>query len=234
MSLFEKAGLMESPRILVVEHELPYREALVSCLRLVGFETHAAEGARAARAWLTTQQARLVVIASNLPDGSVEELLGIPAPKDPSLLIVLPTAASFAPSRAKPRVQAAFKRPVSLQRLVDHVEALMRDELRLTSAPLLHGALKFDVRSSQASKDGSSVELGPTEARLLAFLMSNPDRVFSRSDLLRRLWPGTVRVEQRTVDVHIGRLRQALAAIECDSFVQTVRRSGYRFSLRIT
>jgi DNA-binding NtrC family response regulator len=81
---------MDSSRILVVEHELAYREALVSCLRLVGFETHAAEGARAARAWLTTERASLVVIASNLPDDSIEEVFGIVGPKDSRLAIVVP------------------------------------------------------------------------------------------------------------------------------------------------
>jgi DNA-binding NtrC family response regulator len=81
---------MDSSRILVVEHELAYREALVSCLRLVGFETHAAEGARAARAWLTTERASLVVIASNLPDDSIEEVFGIVEPKDSRLAIVVP------------------------------------------------------------------------------------------------------------------------------------------------
>jgi two-component system, OmpR family, phosphate regulon response regulator PhoB len=223
---------MDSSRILVVEHELAYREALVSCLRMVGFETHAAESARAARAWLTTQQARLVVIASNLPDGSIEEVFGVAGPKDPSLAIVLPPPASLGPTRARPRVEAMFKRPVSLQRLVDHVEALMGGQLRGAAAPIVVGTLQFDPKTGVVSRGEVQVALGPTEARLLAFFMTNPDRVFARADLLRRLWPGTVRVEERTVDVHIGRLRGALATIECDTFVQTVRSSGYRFSQR--
>jgi two-component system, OmpR family, phosphate regulon response regulator PhoB len=223
---------MDSSKILVVEHELAYREALVSCLRLVGFETHAAEGARAARAWLTTQQAGLVVIASNLPDGSIEEVFGIAGPKDPGLAIVVPPPASLRHSRARARVEAMFKRPVSLQRLVDHVEALMGDALRGASAPLALGSLRLNLKDGVVSNEEKQVGLGPTEARLMAFFMTNPDRVFSRTDLLRRLWPGNVRVEERTVDVHIGRLRQALLAIDCDTFVQTVRGSGYRFSLR--
>jgi two-component system phosphate regulon response regulator PhoB len=77
-----------------------------------------------------------------------------------------------------------------------------------------------------------SISLGPTEYRLLAFLMTHPDRVYSRSQLLDRVWGGNVYVEERTVDVHIRRLRKALEESAFDRFVQTVRGSGYRFSVQ--
>jgi two-component system phosphate regulon response regulator PhoB len=72
--------------------------------------------------------------------------------------------------------------------------------------------------------------VGPTEYRLLSFLMTHPERVYSRSQLLDRVWGGNVYVEERTVDVHIRRLRKALEASGCDDLVQTVRGAGYRFS----
>ena len=77
-----------------------------------------------------------------------------------------------------------------------------------------------------------SVSLGPTEYRLLQFFMEHPERVYSRSQLLDRVWGGNVYVEERTVDVHIRRLRKALEPSGSDALVQTVRGSGYRFSTR--
>ena len=80
--------------------------------------------------------------------------------------------------------------------------------------------------------DGRPVPLGPTEYRLLQFFMTHPERVYSRGQLLDRVWGGDVYVEERTVDVHIRRLRKALEESGCDAYVQTVRGSGYRFSIR--
>jgi two-component system phosphate regulon response regulator PhoB len=77
-----------------------------------------------------------------------------------------------------------------------------------------------------------TVPLGPTEYRLLHFFMEHPERVYTRSQLLDRIWGGNVYVEERTVDVHIRRLRKALEPFACDGLVQTVRGSGYRFSTR--
>jgi two-component system, OmpR family, phosphate regulon response regulator PhoB len=77
------------------------------------------------------------------------------------------------------------------------------------------------------------VSLGPTEYRLLKFFMSHPDRVYSRAQLLDRVWGGNVYVEERTVDVHIRRLRKALEASGCDRHIQTVRGAGYRFSEQV-
>jgi two-component system phosphate regulon response regulator PhoB len=77
-----------------------------------------------------------------------------------------------------------------------------------------------------------TVTLGPTEYRLLAFFMTHPERVYSRSQLLDRVWGGNVYVEERTVDVHIRRLRKALEAFAVDQLIQTVRGAGYRFSAK--
>ena len=81
--------------------------------------------------------------------------------------------------------------------------------------------------------EGRPVNVGPTEYRLLSFLMTHPERVYSRSQLLDRVWGGNVYVEERTVDVHTRRLRKALEASGSDRFVQTVRGAGYRFSAQV-
>ncbi len=92
--------------------------------------------------------------------------------------------------------------------------------------------LTLDQAGHRVLASGKSVSLGPTEYRLLAFLMTHPDRVYARSQLLDRVWGGNVYVEERTVDVHIRRLRKALEESGYDRFIQTVRGSGYRFSTR--
>ncbi len=94
------------------------------------------------------------------------------------------------------------------------------------------GGLVLDVASHRVTVDDASVALGPTEYRLLQFFMEHPERVYSRSQLLDRVWGGNVYVEERTVDVHIRRLRKALEPSGRDGLVQTVRGSGYRFSTR--
>jgi two-component system phosphate regulon response regulator PhoB len=90
--------------------------------------------------------------------------------------------------------------------------------------------LTLDQAGHRVAADGKTVALGPTEYRLLAFLMTHPDRVYARGQLLDRVWGGNVYVEERTVDVHIRRLRKALELSGYDRFVQTVRGAGYRFS----
>ena len=93
------------------------------------------------------------------------------------------------------------------------------------------GTLKLDSASHQVSAGGVEVGLGPTEYRLLSFFMRHPDRVYSRAQLLDRVWGGNVYVEERTVDVHIRRLRKALTPTGHDGFIRTVRGAGYRFSV---
>ena len=98
---------------------------------------------------------------------------------------------------------------------------------------LMAGALKLNVESHRVTAGEDAVALGPTEFRLLKFFMGHPDRVYSRSQLLDRVWGGNVYVEERTVDVHIRRLRMALEPSGCDALIQTVRGAGYRFSEQV-
>ena len=92
--------------------------------------------------------------------------------------------------------------------------------------------LKLDDSSHRVSAGDAEIALGPTEYRLLHFFMTHPERVFSRGQLLDRVWGGNTYVEERTVDVHIRRLRKALEPFTLEGLVQTVRGAGYRFSTR--
>lgn len=100
--------------------------------------------------------------------------------------------------------------------------------------PCKVGNLILDPVSHRVTISGASVSMGPTEYRLLEFFMAHQERVYSRGQLLDHVWGGNVYVEERTVDVHIRRLRKALQPEGCDQYVQTVRGAGYRFSTQLT
>lgn len=122
-------------------------------------------------------------------------------------------------------------KPFSPRELVARIKAVLRRRApQLADDPVELGGLRLDPSTHRVSSARAGVELGPTEFRLLHFLMTHPERVHSRAQLLDRVWGDHVFVEERTVDVHIRRLRQALEPAGCDGLVQTVRGSGYRFA----
>lgn len=104
-----------------------------------------------------------------------------------------------------------------------HIPTLSEDKVSA-------GGLELSPASHRVSAQGQSIDLGPTEFRLLHFFMTHAERVYSRTQLLDQVWGTQVFVEERTVDVHIRRLRASLEASGLDSLIQTVRGSGYRFS----
>lgn len=125
-------------------------------------------------------------------------------------------------------------KPFSPKELIARVKALLRRyQADPNDKPLTLGVLKMDraahrVHVQSASTPMQEIALGPTEFRLLEYLISHPERVHSRSSLLDHVWGNEAYIEERTVDVHIKRLRNALAAAGCDEMVETVRGSGYR------
>src|SRR5262245_53671061 len=219
---------MQVSKVLVVDGDRAVRDALVTCLRFIGLDAHGAEDALAARTWLVNDAADVLVISDPLPDGMPEDLL-TPEPALPSAVVVLAHAAS-AGRKTNYRADVTLLRPVSVGRVAEQVESLLRTRETLQPEPCDFGKLSLDPASLRLEHRGECVHLGRTETRLLRFFMEFPDKVFSRAQLLERLWPPSVRVEQRTVDVHIRRLRQSLESLGCADYVQTVRGSGYRFS----
>lgn len=122
-------------------------------------------------------------------------------------------------------------KPFSPRELNARIKAVLRRRApQMTDDMVQLGGLKLDPASHRISGNGEPVILGPTEFRLLHFLMTHPERVHSRTQLLDQVWGDHVFVEERTVDVHIRRLRKALEPTELDRLVQTVRGTGYRFS----
>jgi two-component system phosphate regulon response regulator PhoB len=122
-------------------------------------------------------------------------------------------------------------KPFSPRELIARIKALLRrTRERADEKPIEFAGLSLDPVGHRVQTDGETLNLAPTEFRLLKFFMSNPDRVYSREQLLDRVWGRGIFVEERTVDVHIRRLRKALEGRAYDRFIQTVRGTGYRFS----
>lgn len=122
-------------------------------------------------------------------------------------------------------------KPFSPRELVARIKAVLRRRApETTEDPVELGGLRLDPATHRLAAGANPITLGPTEFRLLHFLMTHPERVHSRAQLLDQVWGDHVFVEERTVDVHIRRLRCALEPTGHDSLVQTVRGSGYRFS----
>ncbi len=122
-------------------------------------------------------------------------------------------------------------KPFSPRELMARIKAVLRRRApQMTDEPAEAAGLRLDPATHRVTGNGTPLELGPTEFRLLHFLMTHPERVHSRAQLLDQVWGNQVFVEERTVDVHIRRLRKALEPTHHDVLIQTVRGSGYRFS----
>jgi two-component system phosphate regulon response regulator PhoB len=209
-------------KVLVVDGDRAARDALVTCLKFVGMDAHGAEDAAAAQCWLATDAADVLVLADEIAEG---------VSTDPWASIIVLMRADAAPaSQARFRIDDLLRRPIALSRVVERVESLIEDRKLRRDVVLEFGGLSLDVASGCVSSGKQRIALAFVEARLLAFFIGLPDKVFSRAQLLQRLWPSNVRIAERTVDVHVRRLRLALAQLDCAGYIQTVRCSGYRFS----
>jgi two-component system phosphate regulon response regulator PhoB len=125
-------------------------------------------------------------------------------------------------------------KPFSTRELVSRIKAVLRRSSALSGEkPIDVGGLSLDPASQRVSANNKAVDIGPTEYRLLAFFMSHPERAYTRTQLLDQVWGGNVYVEDRTIDVHIRRLRKVLEPFGFADYIQTVRGTGYRFSNKI-
>jgi two-component system phosphate regulon response regulator PhoB len=123
-------------------------------------------------------------------------------------------------------------KPFSPRELMARIRAVLRRRMpQMSDETVVAGGLELSPTTHRVKASGTVLDLGPTEFRLLHFFITHAERVYSRSQLLDQVWGDHVFVEERTVDVHIRRLRQALEPSGCDKLIQTVRGSGYRFSV---
>ncbi len=227
---------MTTQRILVVEDEAPIRQMVAFNLSRAGFAVDEAQDSAGARSHIADSRPDLVLIDWMLPDSSGLELTRLlrrdPACKD--LPIIMLTARAEEKDKLLGLDSGAddyITKPFSSRELLARVKAVLRRAAPDAQEPLIAGILQLDPVTYRITGGDCEISLGPTEFRLLKFLMQHPERVYSRIQLLDRVWTRNAYVEERTVDVHIRRLRQALQACSADQYVQTVRGAGYRFSV---
>jgi len=227
-------------QVLIVEDERPIREMIGFALKRAGFEVREAEDCRSARIALADQRPDLVLIDWMLPDMSGLELTrALKRDRDTrELPIILLTARAEEADKVAGLEGGAddyITKPFSPRELQARISALLRRTSGKTEDELIEfEGLALDQGSHRVMAGARTVTLGPTEYRMLEFFMTHPERVYTREQLLDRIWGGNVYVEERTIDVHVRRLRKALEDFGYDRFVQTVRGAGYRFSARTT
>lgn len=228
---------MPEHTILVVEDESAIRQMLRFNLSRAGFSVQEAASTREAWERIGEAKPSLMLVDWMLPDNTGLELTR--AIKKDSILQSVPIIMLTAKAQESDKIAGLdggaddyVTKPFSPRELISRINAILRrlssnnDEADVVTI----GPLSIDRSARRVSANKSKIKLGPTEYRLLEHLMSNPDRVYSRGQLLDRVWGNDVYIEERTVDVHVRRLRKALADSGCDRLIQTVRGAGYRLS----
>ena len=228
---------MTDTRVLVVEDEAAIRDMLVFNLGRAGYEVLPVGSGQEARASIADHYPDVVLMDWMLPDVTGLELTRQLKrnPETREIPVIMLTARVEEDDRVAGLEGGAddyITKPFSSRELLARIKAVLRRGPLVEEEVLAVGELKLDAASHRISVGESEIILGPTEYRLLYFFMRHRDRVYSRAQLLDRIWGGTVYIEERTVDVHIRRLRKALTRHGYDKLVQTVRGVGYRFSSR--
>ncbi len=223
-------------KLLIVEDEQPIREMICFALKRESFEVAEAASGREGLEMVVSEQPDLGIIDWMLPDMSGLELISELRQSEiyQSLPLIMLTARAQEDDKVRGLDSGAddyLTKPVSMRELTARIRALLRRTDRSKDEVLKMGDLVLDVAAQQLLIHGKPVKIGNTEFKLLKFFMSNPNRVYSRSSLLDFVWGQNVYVEERTVDVHILRLRKILKPSKTDKMLQTVRGAGYRFAL---
>ena len=238
---------VQAKTILVVEDEMAIRNLLRLTLQGAGFQV--LEAANAEAAWQQLQAAGgessksvdCVLLDWMLP--GIEGVSLLKRMRQHEKLCRMPVIMLTAKGAEQDQVKGFelgaddyVVKPFSPKALVARIKALLRrvqtkDESLEVQAELAFGQLKLDVASHRFWVADKPLHLGPTEFRLMRFLLEHPDQVFTRYQLLDQVWGEGVVVEERTVDVHIRRLRRQLEPVDAAHYIQTVRGSGYRLSL---
>ncbi|MBG2709247.1 MULTISPECIES: phosphate regulon transcriptional regulator PhoB [Proteus] len=225
-------------RILVVEDETAIREMICFVLEQNGFQPIEAEDYDSALSFLIDPYPDLVLLDWMIPGGSGLQV--IKQMKRESNTRDIPIIMLTAKGEEEDKVQGLETgaddyviKPFSPKELVARVKAILRRLSPMSAEDVIEfNGLGLDPVSHRVTSQDKPIDMGPTEFKLLHFFMTHPERVYSREQLLNYVWGTNVYVEDRTVDVHIRRLRKAIEEDGHDRMIQTVRGTGYRFSAR--
>ena len=226
-------------RILIIEDETAISDMVAFALRRAGMDPIQAADARIAQHAIAEKVPDLILLDWMLPGMSGLEMAR--RLRKESLTREIPIIMLTARGEENDKVQGLdagvddyVVKPFSTRELVARIKAVFRRTQPHADGDAVDlGGLRLDAAAHRVFAGDKVVAIGPTEYRLLSFFMLHPERVYSRGQLLDHVWGGNVYVEERTVDVHIRRLRKTLEPYGCDQLVQTVRGAGYRFSTSI-
>ncbi|MCL7943128.1 phosphate regulon transcriptional regulator PhoB [Marinobacter sp. ATCH36] len=228
---------MTGKTVLIVDDEAPIREMIAVALEMADYDYLEAADAREAHALIVDKQPDLILLDWMLPGTSGVELARRLKKEEATaeIPIIMLTAKVEEDNKIQGLEVGAddyITKPFSPRELVARLKAVLR---RATppgvETPIEVDGLTLDPVGHRVTTATGALNIGPTEYRLLQFFMTHQERVYTRSQLLDQVWGGNVYVEERTVDVHIRRLRKALGD-QYDHLIQTVRGTGYRFSTR--
>jgi len=224
--------------ILIVEDEADLRELIRYNLEAEGFRVVSAESGDEAVERIRESVPDLILLDWMLPGLSGIELTRRWRSRDETarVPIIMVTARGEEEERVRGLATGAddyIVKPFSMPELVARTQALLRrSSPQLVTSILKAGDLELDRQSHRVRRAGRDLHLGPTEYRLLEYLMRHPGRVYSREQLLDGVWGNDVYVDERTVDVHVGRLRKAINRGREQDPIRTVRGAGYAFDER--
>jgi two-component system phosphate regulon response regulator PhoB len=235
----EKNNIMPKHTILLVDDEAAIRDMLSLALEAADYNVLVAENAQQAHATIIDRHPDLVLLDWMMPGTTGLELLrrlkrDELTAKIPVIMLTAKTEEDSKISGLDAGADDYISKPFSPRELMSRVKAVLRrigrDELK---EPITVGELIFDPIGHRVSIANEPINLGPTEYRLLQFFLTHQERVYSRDQILDYVWGGNVYLDERTVDVHIRRLRKAISVAGHENYVQTVRGAGYRFSRQL-
>ena len=231
---------MASKKVLVVDDEPSIREMLRLALAISDFDFVEAQDIHEAYRVIVDDAPDMVLLDWMLPGGSGIELLrrlkkGGATQSLPVIMLTAKTHEDNVIQGLELGADDYITKPFAPKELIARIRALLRRSSSDQAGTVLTvGDLVLEIDSRRVLLENKPLEMGPTEFKLLHFFMANPERAYSRTQLLDRVWGTNVHVEERTVDVHIRRLRKALQTVNSAyaDLIQTVRGTGYRFSPR--
>lgn len=230
---------MTGRKILIVDDESAIRDMLRVALEMADYQCLEASNAQDAHALIVDEKPDLILLDWMMPGTSGIELAR--RLKRDEVTSDIPIIMLTAKGEEDNKIQGLevgaddyITKPFSPRELVARLKAVLRRaDPKISGQPIIVNGLCLDPASHRVTIHNHSVDMGPTEYRLLEFFLTHQERAYTRGQLLDHVWGGNVYVEERTVDVHIRRLRKALTIDGHEDLVQTVRGTGYRFSTKI-
>ena len=228
---------MAKQSILVIDDEPAIRDMLQIALDAAGFKVVLAEDAKQAYPLIIDTPPDLILLDWMMPGTSGIELLRRLRRDEINVPVIMLTAKVEEASKIAGLDSGAddyIAKPFSPRELVSRVKAILRRTSEESIKEVIFaGALKLDQLNRRVNIGDTLISLGPTEYKLLQFFLTHQDRVYTRDQILDNVWGRNVYLDERTVDVHIRRLRKAISIAGHENYVQTVRGAGYRFSIQL-